>query len=120
MICKLGGYIVARFSYVVLTCAARGREAEFARWYDEQHLDDVQRVKGVVSARRFQLLDQKTTNLDAPAWQSLAIYEIESADPQSVLSAITSASGTKAMPLSEALDKNGLVQLLVEAAKTPA
>jgi hypothetical protein len=108
---------VARFSYVVLTCAAKGREEEFSRWYDEQHLNDVRRVAGVISARRFQLLDQRTTDLAAPSWQSLAIYEIESGDPQSVLRAISSVAGTEAMPLSEALDKTGMVQLLVKAAE---
>jgi hypothetical protein len=107
---------VARYSYVVLTRAAAGRETEFKRWYDEQHLADVQRVKGIISARRFNLVHQKTTNLDAPQWHSLAIYEIESDDPHSVLSAISSVSGTEAMPLTDALDKDGLVELLAKPA----
>jgi epsilon-lactone hydrolase len=107
---------VARYSYVVLTRAAAGQEADFLRWYDERHLHDVQRVEGVISAKRFDLLEQKTTNLAAPPWHSLAIYEIESDDPQSVLSAISSVAGTEAMPISDALNKDGMVQLLVKLA----
>jgi hypothetical protein len=107
---------VTRYSYVVLTRAAAGREAEFARWYDEQHLGDVQRVAGVVSARRFDLVKQITTNLDAPQWHSLAIYEIESEDPQSVLRAISSLADTAAMPLSTALVKDGMIQILAKPA----
>jgi hypothetical protein len=108
---------VARYSYVVLTRAVAGREAEFTRWYDERHLADVLRVRGIVSARRFDLVEQKTTNLDAPQWNSLAIYEIESDDPQAVMSAISALSGSTAMPLSEALNKDGMIQLLAKPAR---
>lgn len=51
---------MARYSYVVLTRAVAGRETEFKRWYDEQHLADVQRVKSIISARRFSLVQHRT------------------------------------------------------------
>jgi hypothetical protein len=59
------------------------------------------------------------TGRDGARLAITAIYEIESDDPQSVLRAIASASGTEAVPLTEALDKTGMVQLLVKAAETP-
>jgi hypothetical protein len=111
---KLQGETMGRYSYVVLTQAKPGREAEFDRWYDERHLDDVARIPGIVAVQRFKVIHQKVTNLDVPQWRSLAIYEIDADDPQSVLSAISAVSGTEVMPLTEALNRDGLVQVIGE------
>ena len=103
---------MGRYSYVVLTRAKPGREAEFRRWYDERHLSDVARIPGVVAARRFDVVHQKVVKLDAPQWHSMAIYEIEAEDPRSVLSAIYAASGSEMMPLTEAYNRDGLVEVI--------
>ena len=103
---------MGRYSYVVLTRSKPGREAEFLSWYDEHHLADVARIPGIVSARRFNVSHQKVVNLDAPQWHSMAIYEIEADDPRSVLSAIYAASGSAMMPLTEAYDRDGLVEVI--------
>ncbi len=108
---------MGRYSYVVLTSAKQGREAEFARWYDERHLDDVARIPGIVATRRFKVVHQQVDNLDAPQWHSLAIYEIDADDPQAVLRSISAVSGTEVMPLSEALSRDGLIQIIGEPAE---
>ena len=105
---------MGRYSYLVLTQARPGREAEFGRWYDERHLDVVARIPGVVATRRFKVVHKKVTNLDAPQWCSLAIYDIEADDPRTVLNSIYAVSGTAAMPLSEALNRDGLVEVIGE------
>jgi hypothetical protein len=105
---------MARYSYVVLTRAKPGTEPEFDRWYDEQHLDDVLRVPGVVSVQRFNLVLQKSGTLDVPRWRSLAIYEIDADDPQVVLKAISTAADTELMPLSDALNRDGTLQVVGE------
>jgi hypothetical protein len=105
---------MGRYSYVVLTQAKPGREAEFGRWYDERHLDDVARIPGIVATRRFKVVHQKVANLNAPQWCSLAIYDIEAEDPRSVLNAIYAVSGTEAMPLSEAFNRDGLIEVIGE------
>jgi hypothetical protein len=105
---------MGRYNYVVLTRSQPGREAEFLRWYDEQHLGDVARIPGVVAARRFNVVHQKVVNLDAPQWQSMAIYEIEHNDPQSVLRAIYAASGSEAMPSTDAYNRDGLIEIVGE------
>jgi hypothetical protein len=105
---------MGRYSYVVLTQAQPGREAEFDRWYDQRHLDDVACIPGIVAVQRFNVILQKVNNLAAPKWRSLAIYEIDADDPQSVLNAISAVSGTDVMPLSEALNRDGLVQVVGE------
>jgi hypothetical protein len=105
---------MGRYSYIVLTQAHPGREAEFERWYDERHLDDVARIPGVVATRRFKVVHQKVTNLAAPQWRSLAIYDIEADDPHAVLQAIYAVSGTEAMPLTQAFNRDGLVEVIGE------
>jgi hypothetical protein len=101
-----------RYYYVVLTRAVTGREAEFDKWYDEQHLGDVARIEGVTSARRYPMLWQKVVELDAPEWRSLTIYEIEADDPKTVIASILKVAGTDVMPLSDAMVRSGMVQAL--------
>jgi hypothetical protein len=101
-----------RFQYVVLAQAVAGREQEFDDWYDGQHIADVQRVPGVVSARRCNVVFQKVYDLAAPRYHSLAIYEIETDDPEAFLAGISKLSGTPAMPSSSALDKQGMIQIV--------
>lgn len=107
-----------RYQYIILSAAAEGREAECAEWYDQQHLSDVLNVAGVVAAKRFRVNVQKTTKLDAPQWQSVAIYTIESDDPEAVMAAISEAAGSEAMPMTDAITRTGLVQLLVEETRS--
>ena len=104
-----------RYHHFVLLRAVPGREAEFDAWYDGRHLADVARIDGVVSARRFNIDWQKSRDFDAPQWRSLAIYEIEADDPHAVLAAISAVSETDAMPLSDAMTKEGMLRLLATA-----
>jgi hypothetical protein len=78
------------------------REDEFNRWYDEQHVPDLLAVPGVVSAQRFALTD--ATGEGKPGWSYLALYELETDDPDALMAEIRSRIGTDAMPISDALD----------------
>lgn len=103
---------MARFQYVILSRAEPDRENEFATWYDGVHLADVVRVDGVVSARRYPIRWIRAETVETPQWRSLAIYEIESDDPDAVIARIAETSGSDAMPISDALSLDGLVQIL--------
>jgi hypothetical protein len=62
------------------------REAEWNDWYDNVHLADVCAVPGVLSARRFVRSETRSV-LDAPVaggQRYLAVYEIETDDPDAV------------------------------------
>ena len=85
----------------VYTQPRPGRAAEYHEWYDRQHLRDVVRVPGVVSAQRFEGCEPDSDG--APAAPCLAIYAI-AGDPQEFVSELRSRFGTDAMPASEALD----------------
>jgi hypothetical protein len=42
----------------------------------------------------------------------MAIYEIETDDPEAFLAGISALSGTDAMPYSDAMTKDGLIQIV--------
>lgn len=101
-----------RFQYVILSRSKPGREENYVRWYSEQHLADVCRIEGVVSGKLHRLALQKVYDLDAPQWTLMTIYELEGDDPQTVIDAILAVSGTDVMPLSDALDRSGMIQVV--------
>lgn len=80
---------MAKVQYLVLASATPGDVAEFDRWYDEEHLEDVVAVEGVTSARRYRISESTPMGMPDFGWTSLAIYEIDAADPQAVLAKIT-------------------------------
>ncbi|MDO7842139.1 DUF4286 family protein [Sphingomonas immobilis] len=103
---------MAKFQMVVLTCAADDAVAELARWYDEQHIPDLLRVPGIVSARRGSVM-----KLGGPAglpdWNFLACYDIEAESPQLVLAETGRRMGTDEMPRSPALDSSKTLALII-------
>jgi hypothetical protein len=103
---------MARFSLVVLTQAQPGREDEFRHWYDTQHVPDVLRVPGVVAAQRFDIPLVKSYLENTPAWTSLAIYELEAEDPQTVMDAIVARRDTADMIMTDSLLPTSTVQVV--------
>ncbi len=71
------------------------REDEYNRWYNEVHLGEVVALPGFVSARRFEPVDA-----DGPY---VAIYEIESDDPQAVVASLGEAVGAGKLQMSDSL-----------------
>jgi hypothetical protein len=101
---------MTRFQYVILSRCKPGLEQEYERWYSERHLADVCKINGVLSGKLHRIDFQKTYDLDAPQWTLMTIYELEGDDPQTIINSILAVSGSNAMPLSDALDKTGMVQ----------
>ena len=44
---------MAKYTFVVLTNPTSGKEAEYNKWYNDQHIPDVLNVPGFVAAQRF-------------------------------------------------------------------
>jgi hypothetical protein len=109
---------MARFDLAVLSRCTPGKEAEFEDWYANQHLPDVVRIDGVVSARLTRMRYQKVYDLDAPQWGYLTIYVMEGDDPNDIMGRILAVSGSDAMPLSAELNKQGMVQAIGETIAT--
>ena len=91
-----------KYTFVVLTNAEQDREDEFNDWYTDQHLGDVLKISGIVAAQRFRLAEVQRS-AEPPSYQYLALYEIETDDLQSVLNELTARSGTRLMPVSDAM-----------------
>jgi hypothetical protein len=85
---------------VVLSNPVAGRESEYNEWYSNQHVHDVLRAPGFLSAQRF-ALGQDDENAH---WKYLAIYEFEAENPADALAELTARAGTADMVISEAMD----------------
>ncbi len=103
---------MARYSYVVFSRPVLGQEAEYNDWYDDQHLSDVLRVPGFISARRFKSSDDQGGD-----GAYLAIYDIESDDPAQTLAELHSRAGSVDMPISPALDLSAVSATLYSCVK---
>jgi hypothetical protein len=103
---------VARYHYVILSRAKAGQAEEYQRWYAEQHLADVRRQPGVVNAKLFVPEVQKTYDLEAPSWSLMTLYELETEDPAGTIEAIKAMAGSEGMPMTETLDRAGMVQVV--------
>lgn len=101
-----------RFSMLVSTNPVPGREDEFNRWYDAQHLPDVLRLDGMVAAQRFRLADAEPAQ-DAPH-RYLAIYEVEAESMEAASKVLTDGFASGALPMSDALDLSSLGLLYYE------
>lgn len=102
---------MARFTYAVLSRARPGQEDAFKAWYVSQHMPDVLKMPGVVSGKLVDLGFQRVYDLDAPQYSLLTIYELEGDDPEAIINGLRDASGSAAMPSSDALDKSGMIQV---------
>jgi hypothetical protein len=93
---------MAEYRFVVFTNPAEGKEAEFNRWYDEQHVPDVLRVPGFVAAQRFaasRVRGELTHGF-------LTIYEIRTDDVEATFADVARRVGTELMPMSDALKRD--------------
>jgi hypothetical protein len=92
---------MTKLKMVVLTSPVAGQEDEFNEWYTNIHLKDVVAVPGILSAQRFKLSDPMGFE---HRHQYLAIYEIESDDPQGVVEELLRRRGSSSMMISDALN----------------
>lgn len=95
---------MANYKLVVLTNPVAGRDAEYNDWYNKVHLRDVTAVPGYRSAQRFRLANPMGFDHQ---WQYLALYEVETDDPDTALKDLFSRQNTELMHISEALDLPG-------------
>jgi hypothetical protein len=93
---------MAKYTFVVLTNPTAGKEAEYNRWYNEQHIPDVLNVPGIVAAQRFTLADAQMG--DKNPHRYLALYKIETEDLPTVLKELKARGGTADMVMSDAID----------------
>lgn len=106
-------------SMVVLAKAVPGKADELANWYDSRHLPDLLRVPGMIRAVRHELRQLKVPS-GAPVWDFLIVYEIEGADPMTVVAEAGRRMGSPDMPASSALESASTAAFVGTAAATLA
>lgn len=107
---------MAKYTFVVLTNPTAGKEEEYNRWYNEQHIPDVLNVPGFVCAQRFKLADAQMGGNNP--YRYLALYEIETDDLAAALKELKARGGTADMVMSDAIDvKNAGAYLFTPVAE---
>jgi hypothetical protein len=93
-----------KYTFVVLTNPTPGKDVEFNRWYNEQHIPDVLNAAGFVCAQRFRLSETQNSPKTDQTYKYLALYEIETDDLAASLKDLASRGGTPDMIMSDAID----------------
>jgi hypothetical protein len=102
-----------QYAYIVHSNPVPGREDEYNDWYSNRHLADVIAVPGFVSAQRFRLTDPVAQG--APGQAYMAIYTIETDEPERMIDLLTSLVENGTIHLSEAFSVEGMAAHLYEA-----
>jgi hypothetical protein len=57
----------AKYTWLIFSNAKPGREREYNKWYNEVHLPELLKIRGIVSAQRFKLADWQYGDREPPA-----------------------------------------------------
>jgi len=80
---------MANYLMIVYGNPVEGQEEEFNDWYNNTHIHEiVEKVPGMVSAQRF-ALDPKNSKDNHPSHKYLAIYDVETDDPEKTFEALS-------------------------------
>ncbi|MQY31246.1 DUF4286 family protein [Nocardia aurantia] len=94
--------------YLVFSNPVAGRDDDFDEWYDTVHVPEVVATPGMVSARRYTVLDTEMSRLaGAPAHRYLVVYEMDD-DPDVVMAKVRAQVATGTMTMHDSLDLSGV------------
>ena len=100
-----------RFKMLVFSEPFEGREGEFDEWYTGRHLADICALPGFTTAQRFKL---HSVSMGHALNRYLAIYDVESDDPDWVIANMFANRDTPAMPISPAFNLDATTVMLYE------
>jgi hypothetical protein len=100
-----------RFKLVVFSEPFEGREDEFNEWYTGRHLDDICALEGFTTAPRFKL---HSVSMGTTLNKYMAIYDMESDDPDWVVENMFAARDTEAMPIHPSFNLDATTVMLYE------
>ncbi|HTP38703.1 MAG TPA: hypothetical protein VMI92_03940 [Steroidobacteraceae bacterium] len=84
---------VQSYFFLVFSDPAPGTEAEYNRWYDNEHGPDVTSIPGFVSARRYVYAEQQLREVALKKPKYLILYRIVTDDPAAVRREIERRAG---------------------------
>jgi hypothetical protein len=108
----IGETAMGKYILVVQSNASSGADAQYNDWYNNTHLGEVLGVQGFTAAQRFAVKGDPVSG--AASHQYLAIYEIESDDPQVTLDALSTGVRDGSIAMSDAIDTDDISAVLFE------
>jgi hypothetical protein len=102
-----------RFKMLVFSEPLEGGDAAFNAWYTGRHLADICALPGFTTAQRFTL---HSVSMGTALNKYLAIYDMETDDPDGVIEAMFAARDTPAMPIDPAFNLDATTVMLYEEA----
>lgn len=100
-----------RFKLVVFSEPFEGREDEYNEWYTGRHLADICALEGFTAAQRFKL---HSVSMGTQLNKYMAIYDVETDDPDWVIENMFAMRDTDAMPISPAFNLDATTVMLYE------
>lgn len=91
--------------------AVEGRKDELNEWFEKQHVADLLKIPGFVSARRIAVRPLGARE-GMPVWDFMALYEINAEDVHAVIKEAGVRMATGVIVMSEALDRSSSLTLL--------
>jgi len=102
---------MARYKMLVFSVPFEGQDDAFNAWYDGRHLDDICALNGFTTAQRFKL---HSVAMGQDMNRYLAIYDLETDDPERDIAAMFAARDTAVMPIDPSFDLDPTTVLLYE------
>jgi hypothetical protein len=100
-----------RFKMLVFSEPFDGCDEDFNAWYTGRHLADICGLPGFTTAQRFKL---HSVSMGKSLNRYLAIYDMESDDPDGVIETMFAARDTAAMPIDPAFNLDATTVMLYE------
>ena len=100
-----------RFKMLVFSEPFEGKEDEYNEWYTGRHLDDICALPGFTEAQRFKL---HSVSMGKSLNRYLAIYDMESDDPDWVIENMFAHQDSDVMPISPAFNLDPTTVMLYE------
>jgi len=105
-----------KFRMLVFSDPLKGGESDYNDWYSGRHLADIVAMRGFTGAQRFKL---QSVPLGECTNRYLAIYDMETDDPDAVVADMFSLRDTAAMPMSPAFDMSSVKVFVFEVLTEP-
>jgi hypothetical protein len=102
-----------RFKMLVFSEPFPGQEEAFNAWYTGRHLADICALPGFTAAQRFTL---DSVSMGSALNKYLAIYDVETDDPEWVIENMFAARDTEAMPIDPSFNLDATTVMLYEEA----
>jgi hypothetical protein len=105
---------LARYVLMVVTSPVEGKDEEYNRWYNEQHLRDVLSCDGFTGGERFELTVPVMGQFPG---KYVALYEMESDDPMRDFGKLGARMQSGELSMSAAMSAESGIALLTPIKK---